>query len=68
MNNSDTRLADWAIKKIQTEFHDDVCLLLEHKTLKFEKDIEATTFSFYIPATNRAKSYKTTPTSVYKRI
>ncbi|WMT39405.1 hypothetical protein RE628_18425 [Paenibacillus sp. D2_2] len=54
MNKNDTRLAEWAVKKVESEYHDDVCLLLEHKTLKLEQDMEATTFSFYIPATNRA--------------
>ena len=54
MKNSDTRLADWAIRKIETDFYNDVCILLEHRTLKLEKDMTAQTFSFYIPATNRA--------------
>jgi hypothetical protein len=54
MSKNDTRLADWAVKKVETEFHNDVCILLEHKTLKLEKDMAAKTFSFYIPATNRA--------------
>ena len=54
MSKPDTRLADWAVKKIESEYRSDVCLLLEHKTLKLEKDMEADTFSFYIPATNRA--------------
>jgi len=54
MKNSDTRLADWAIRKIETDFYNDVCILLEHRTLKLEKDMTAQAFSFYIPATNRA--------------
>ena len=54
MKENDTRLTDWALKKIETDFHDDVCLLLEHRTLKLEKDMLVKTFSFYIPATNRA--------------
>jgi len=54
MNKNDTRLAEWAVKKVESDYHDDVCLLLEHKTLKLERDMEATTFSFYIPKTNRA--------------
>ena len=54
MDKTDTRLADWAVRKVETEYREDVCLLLEHKTLKLEKDMEADTFSFYIPATNRA--------------
>jgi len=53
-NNEDTRLADWAIKQVETNFHEDICLLLEHRTLKLEKDAIAKTFSIYIPATNRA--------------
>jgi len=47
-------LSDWAIKKIESEYPNDVCLLLEHRTLKLEKDMEELAFSFYIPATNRA--------------
>ena len=54
MNKNDTRLADWAIKKVESEYHNDVCLLLEHKALKLGRDMETKTFSFYIPATNRA--------------
>jgi hypothetical protein len=54
MSKHDSRLADWAIRQVEASFHEDVCLLLEHKTLRLEKDTEAETFSFYIPATNRA--------------
>jgi hypothetical protein len=54
MKQNDTRLADWAVRKIETEFRDDVCLLLEHKTLRLEEDRNARAFSFYIPATNHA--------------
>jgi hypothetical protein len=54
MNKNDTRLADWVVKRVETDFRDDVCLLLEHRTLRLEKDMEAKAFSFYIPATNRA--------------
>jgi len=54
MSKISKQLADWAIKKIETEYRDDVCLLLEHKTHKLDKDADATTFGFYIPATNRA--------------
>jgi len=54
MNNINRQLADWAIKKIESEYSNDVCLLLEHKTLKLDKDMNAAVFGFYIPATNRA--------------
>jgi len=54
MYKNGTHLTDWAVKKIESEYRDDVCLLLEHKTLKLEKDMDDAAFSFYIPATNRA--------------
>lgn len=56
MNKNDTRLADWAIKKVDSEYSNDVCLLLEHKTLKLQKDMDTMAFSFYIPASNRANA------------
>ena len=49
-----TNLNEWAIQKIESEYSDDICLLLEHKSLKLEKDMNKAAFSFYIPATNRA--------------
>ena len=54
MKNNDTRLADWAIKRIETDFPDDVRLLIEHNALKLERDMAVRTFSYYIPATNKA--------------
>ena len=51
---NDTRLADWAIREVESKYMDDVCLLLEHKTLRLEKDMAATAFSHYVPATNKA--------------
>lgn len=54
MRENDTRLADWAIGKVTAEFKDDVCLLLEHRTLKLPGDEQPKTFSYYIPATTRA--------------
>ena len=47
-------LIDWAINKIETEYRNDVCLLLEHNTLKLERDMSTAAFDYYIPATNRA--------------
>ena len=60
MGKTSKQLADWAVKKIESEFADDVCLLLEHKSLKLEKDIDSVVFGFYIPATNRANGLATT--------
>jgi len=54
MNKPNTQLADWAVRKIESEYSNDVCLLLEHNALKLERDIVDKTFSFYIPATNKA--------------
>ena len=51
---TNTQLADWAVRKIESEYKEDVCLLLEHKTLRLEKDQDQLSFSFYIPATSRA--------------
>ncbi len=54
MKTTGERLADWAVRKIQSEYPDDVCLLLKHDTLQLECDLDASGFSFYVPATNRA--------------
>ena len=54
MRNIHRQLADWAVKKIESDYRNDVCLLLGHKTLALEKDADAVVFGFYIPATNRA--------------
>ena len=54
MNKANKPLADWAIKKIESEYGDDVCLLIEHTSLKLEKDADVIAFGFFIPATNRA--------------
>jgi len=56
----DTRLADWAIKTVETNYADDVCLLLEHNSLRLERDMAERSFSFYIPATNRANGLNRT--------
>lgn len=50
------KLEQWAIKKIESEFPDDVCLLLNHKNLKLDKDNKAgkTGFESFVPCTTRA--------------
>jgi len=60
MNNTGKQLADWAVKRIESEYSNDVCLLLEHKTLQLEKDMNSVVFGFYIPATNRANGLNET--------
>ena len=54
MNKNNTWLADWAVRTIESDFRDDVSLLLGLNTLKLGKDMGAKAASFYIPATNRA--------------
>lgn len=49
-----TNLADWAVRKVEAEYKDDVCILVEHKTLRLEQDRGGAAFSFFIPATTRA--------------
>jgi len=56
----DTRLADWAIKTVEADYANDVCLLLEHNSLRLERDMSERSFSFYIPATNRANGLSRT--------
>jgi len=60
MKSKGKQLADWAIKKIESEFKDDVCLLIEHKTLYIDEDADAMSFGFYVPATNRANGLNRT--------
>lgn len=54
MNPSETRLTQWAINTIETKYQDDVSILIEHNSLRLDKDSESKSFSYYIPATNRA--------------
>jgi hypothetical protein len=54
MKQTGAELADWAVRKVESEYKDDVCLLLEHRTLRLDIDQDQTSFSFYVPATSRA--------------
>ncbi|MBL4934146.1 hypothetical protein JK636_00070 [Clostridium sp. YIM B02515] len=44
-------LIDWAVNKIDTEYKDDVSLLIGHKHWKIEPDGEEIAFNFFIPET-----------------
>jgi hypothetical protein len=50
------KLEQWAVRKIETEFADDVCLLLDHKTLRLDKDRDSGKIGLesYVPNTTRA--------------
>lgn len=50
----DRRLADWAVKKVEAEFSQDVCLLIEHRTLRLEEDRGEVSFSYFVPGTDRS--------------
>lgn len=51
MKNIDKELIDWAIKKIETEFKDEVCLLIGRKgACKIPTDGNEVAFDFFIPA------------------
>lgn len=50
----DERLVHWQIERIVAGYADDICLLLEHQSLKLEIDQDIHCPSFFIPATNRA--------------
>lgn len=54
MSKATSQLADWAVRKIEREYSDDVCLLLGHRTHEFDWDQGEMGFSFYIPATSRS--------------
>ncbi|MCE5323188.1 hypothetical protein LLG46_07725 [bacterium] len=49
-----TQLANWAIRKIESEYKDDVCLLIGHKVREFDENNDEISFGFYIPATSRS--------------
>jgi hypothetical protein len=56
MKENDKRLAQWAVEKVKKEFSQDICLLLEHRTLRLPPDQEYSAFSFYIPAAARSNA------------
>jgi len=58
MSGNGAKLDAWVISKIETEYPEDVCLLLggykqNLKKLSFDNELDEE-FSYYIPATNRA--------------
>lgn len=54
MEKTGTRLADWAVREIETKYKDDVCLLLGQWRRDFGPDQEEFTFHYYVPATSRS--------------
>ena len=56
MSKTETQLANWAVRKIESEYKDDVCLLLGHRKCEFDNDQDEISFDFYIPATSRSNA------------
>jgi len=54
MKTTNEKLVVWAIKKIVSNYKDDVCLLVAHDTFKLEKDLSGKSISYYVPATEKA--------------
>ena len=54
MKTVNEKLEQWAVKKVETEFPDDICLLLEHKTLKLDEDSDKMGLESYVPNTTRS--------------
>ena len=56
METVNEKLEQWAIRRIEKDFPDDVCLLLDHKTLKLDKDKDGGRIGFgsYVPNTARS--------------
>lgn len=54
MKKAITRLADWAVRKIESEYRDDVCLLLGRWARHIDQEQEELCFHYYVPATSRS--------------
>ena len=54
MSSKISELDNWAIKKIKTEFKDDVQLLIGHNSYRLPGDTELARISFFFPATDKA--------------
>jgi hypothetical protein len=54
MNSKMSELDNWAIKKINTEYKDDIQLLIGHNSYRLPEDAEMARISFFFPATEKA--------------
>jgi len=48
-----SKLDQWVLTKIETEYRDDIQLLIGHNTFRLEEDAALASFSFFFPATGR---------------
>jgi hypothetical protein len=51
---TESKLDNWVINKIKTEYKDDVALLIGHNSYRLEEDKAKASFSFFFPATEKA--------------
>jgi hypothetical protein len=54
MKNQLSKLDNWVIDKIKTEYKDDVALLIGHNNYRLDEDKEKASFSFFFPAAEKA--------------
>ena len=54
MKTVNEKLEEWAVRKIERDFPDDICLLLDHKTLRLDKDEGKIGLESYVPNTPRS--------------
>jgi hypothetical protein len=47
MYENDKWLAEWAVNLVETEYSNDVCLLLEHRSLKLKKQFNNLFFKIF---------------------
>jgi len=53
MTNKLSKLDNWAIDKIKTEYKDDIDLLIGHNTHRLDEDKAKASISFFFPATEK---------------
>ena len=54
MKTTNEKLLGWVIGKIEKEYKEDVCLLIGNHSLKLEQDTDGASFSYFIPANEKA--------------
>ena len=53
MGEINSVLRNWAVEKIQREYPEDICLLIENSFLRLPEDAAEPAFDYFVPATER---------------
>jgi len=61
MENHFSKLDNWIINKINTEYKDDIELLIGHNAYRLDEDKDKTSASFFFPATEKGYKLATNP-------